>query len=122
MCRDKARVMPGIFVSQKSKQSAFRKFRELNLHKWRKPITEIAKVLNPIIRGLSNYYQKFWDGVLSQVWHQLNIRLLKWVKWEKGLYGKGPNDGSVAYTNKSPDYLSIGDGYIHDAHIVYCDL
>jgi group II intron reverse transcriptase/maturase len=58
-CRDKARVMPGIFVSQKSKQSAFRKFRELELHKWRKPFTELAKVVNPIVRGLSNYYQKF---------------------------------------------------------------
>lgn len=87
-CRDKARVMPGVFISQKSKQSAFRKFRELNLHKWKRPIAELAKVLNPIIRGISNYYQKFWAGVLTHVWHQLNIRLLKWVKWEKGLYGK----------------------------------
>lgn len=87
-CRDKARLMPGIFISQKSKQSAFKKFRELNLHKWRKPITELAKVLNPIVRGLSNYYQKFWDGLMSHIWHQLNQRLLKWVKWEKGLYGR----------------------------------
>lgn len=87
-CRDKARLMPGVFMSPKSKVRALKKFRELNLHKWRKPITELSKVLNPIIRGLSNYYQKFWEGMLSHVWHQLNQRLLKWVKWEKGLYGR----------------------------------
>lgn len=87
-CRDKARLMPGIFISRKSKQSALKKFRDLKLHKWRKPITELAKVLNPIVRGISNYYQKFWDGMLSHVWYQLNNRLLKWVKWEKGLVGK----------------------------------
>lgn len=87
-CRDKDRLMPGIFVSQQSKQGIYKKFRDLQLHKWRKPITELAKVLNPMVRGISNYYQKFWDGMLSYVWYQLNNRLLKWVKWEKGLVGK----------------------------------
>jgi len=84
-CRDKARVMPGVFVSSKSKQSAFKKFRDMKLHNWRKPITVLAGAVNPIIRGLHNYYGKFWKGMMSHVWHQLNIRLLKWVKWEKGL-------------------------------------
>ncbi len=87
-CKDKARLLPGLYVSQKSKTSAYKKFRELAIHKWRKPIREIAKVINPIVRGISNYYEKFWKGMMSYVWHQLNIRLLKWVKWEKGLYGK----------------------------------
>jgi len=76
------------FLTGFSEQSAFNKFRELYIHKWRKPITELAKVLNPKIRGLSNYYQKFWDGMMSHVWHQLNQRILKWVKWEKGLKGR----------------------------------
>ena len=84
-CRDKARVMPGVFVSHKSKQNAFKKFRDMRLHNWRKPIKELAKALNPITRGLYNYYEKFWRGMMSHVWHHLNIRLLKWVKWEKGL-------------------------------------
>jgi len=84
-CRDKARVMPGVFVSHKSKQNAFKKFRDMRLHNWRKPIKELAKALNPITRGLYNYYEKFWRGMMSHVWHHLNIRLLKWVKWEKDL-------------------------------------
>jgi RNA-directed DNA polymerase len=25
---------------------------------------------------------------MGYVWHQLNVRLLKWVKWEKRLYKK----------------------------------
>jgi hypothetical protein len=33
-----------------------------------------------------NYYHKFSDNHMRYVWNQLNARLLKWVKWEKGLY------------------------------------
>jgi len=33
-----------------------------------------------------NYYCKFWSNHTRYVWNQLNMRLLKWVKWEKGLY------------------------------------
>lgn len=49
----------------------------------RKPVEEIAKELNPVIRGITNYYHKFWDGNMRIVWNQLNARLLK---WEKDLY------------------------------------
>ena len=35
-----------------------------------------------------NYYGKFWAAHTHSVWYQLNARLLKWVKWEKGLYKK----------------------------------
>jgi hypothetical protein len=42
--------------------------------------------LNPVIRGLLNYYQKLRGESIREVWNQLNHRLLKWVKWEKGLY------------------------------------
>ncbi len=57
--------MPGLFVSRKSKQSVFKKFRDMKLHNWRKPITELAEALNPITRGLHNYYEKFWKGMMS---------------------------------------------------------
>jgi len=46
----------------------------------------LAKELNPMIRGIINYYHKFENGSMRYVWNQLNARLLKWVKWEKGLY------------------------------------
>lgn len=80
------RFLPGIFVSNSSKKAIRAKFRELEIHKRRVPLRELAQKLNPIIRGLMNYYHKFWLAGMRQVWNGLNHRLLKWVKWEKGLY------------------------------------
>jgi len=64
------------------------KFRELNIHKRRKPLEAIADELRPIIQGIINYYCKFSSNHTREIWNQLNTRLLKWVKWEKGLYKK----------------------------------
>ena len=55
------------------------KFKELNLHKRRKTLEEIAKESNSILRGIINYYDKFWQDDMRDVWNQLNARLLKWV-------------------------------------------
>lgn len=78
--------IPCICVSQQSKSSIMQKFKSLNIHKRRKPLEEIAKAINPMIRGIINYYHYFWDEDMRMVWNNLNARLLKWVKWEKGLY------------------------------------
>lgn len=82
----KRMLLPGTFVSTGSKKAIRAKFRELALHKMRQPIEELARRLNPLVRGLINYYHKFWHGGMRAVWNGLNHRLLKWVKWEKGLY------------------------------------
>jgi group II intron reverse transcriptase/maturase len=82
------KAMPGIFVSQKSKNGIFQKFRKMVLHKRRRPLEELAKMVNPVARGIINYYHKFRQHDMSMVWKQLNARLLKWVKWEKDLYKK----------------------------------
>jgi RNA-directed DNA polymerase len=63
-----------------------RKFREMEIHKRRKPIEALARELNPVIEGIIQYYHKFRFIKMREVWNQLNHRLLKWVKWEKGLY------------------------------------
>lgn len=81
-------LLPGTFISVKSKSSVLAKFRAMEIHKKRKPLEEIAKELKPIIQGVINYYCKFSDGHMHYIWHQLNERLLKWVRWEKGLYKK----------------------------------
>jgi group II intron reverse transcriptase/maturase len=78
--------IPCICVSQKSKTSIMQKFKELNIHKRRKPLEVLAKEINPVIRGIMNYYHHFWKYDMRIVWKQLNTRLLKWVKWEKDLY------------------------------------
>jgi RNA-directed DNA polymerase len=79
-------LMPATFISAKSKKRVLEKFKSMTIHKRRKPLKEVAFILTPVIRGIINYYHKFWDGHMYQVWYQLNQRLLKWVKWEKGLY------------------------------------
>ena len=79
-------LMPSIFISSKSEKSIIAKFKEMQLHKRRISLEELAKDLRPIIRGIINYYGKFSKGHLRFVCNQLNARLLKWVKWEKGFY------------------------------------
>ena len=82
------KLMVSSFMSTKSKTSVLAKFKSFHIHKWRKPIEEIAVKLKPVIQGVMNYYCKFWTAHTYYVWYQLNERLLKWVKWEKGLYKK----------------------------------
>ena len=82
------KVMVSGFMSRKSKTNVLAKLRGFQIHKWRKPIEVIAEKLKPVIQGVINYYGKFWTGHMYQVWYYLNQRLLKWVKWEKGLYKK----------------------------------
>jgi group II intron reverse transcriptase/maturase len=84
--KDSVKTIPSIFVSQKSKNSIIEKFKSLKIHKKRKTIEQVAKEINPIIRGIINYYHKFRKSDMANVWRQLNARLLKWVKWEKDLY------------------------------------
>lgn len=81
-------LMVSSFISRKSKQSVLQKFKSFGIHKCRRPIEEIARKLRPVIRGVMNYYCKFWTSHTHILWYQLNMRLLKWVKWEKGLYRK----------------------------------
>lgn len=85
-CKNGVKAIPGTFVSKKSKSAIHEKFKAMEIHKWRKPIEEISKTLNTVIRGIINYYHKFENGSMRRLWHDLNCRLLKWVKWEKGLY------------------------------------
>ena len=87
-CKDGIRTLPNIFVSQKSKTGITQKFRDMNIHKRRTTLEHIAHAVNPVARGIINYYHKFQRQDMHQVWHQLNVRLLKWVKWEKRLNSK----------------------------------
>ena len=81
--KEKIKAIPGIFVSQKSKNGIMEKFRAMNIHKWRGKLEHIARRINPVIRGIINYYHQFQRNDIRNVWRQLNVRLLKWVKWEK---------------------------------------
>ena len=73
-------------MSKKSVSHVLDKFKRI--HKMRTSIEELAKEFNPVIRGGMQYYCKFWTYHTHDLWHKLNNRLLKWVKWEKGFYKK----------------------------------
>ena len=80
------RILPRAVISRKSMSSVLEKFR--SIHKRRVSVEVLARELNPIISGVINYYCKFWSYHTHYLWQQLNTRLKKWVKWEKGLYKK----------------------------------
>ena len=60
--KGKSEVVPSTFVSTKSKKSILEKLKACEIHKRRKPLTEIDKELNPVIRGMINYFHKYEDG------------------------------------------------------------
>jgi hypothetical protein len=70
-------LLPGTFVSQKSKKAIREKFRELEMHEQSGSIKELAQKLNPLIQGLINYYHRFWQAGMCDAWNGLNQRLLK---------------------------------------------
>jgi group II intron reverse transcriptase/maturase len=86
MVRTKAglKLMTTSVMSRKSMSSALEKFRAMKIHKMRTDIASVSARLSPIIRGIMNYYCKFWNGHTFGLWWRLNDRLIKWVKWEKG--------------------------------------
>ena len=71
-------------MSRKSMSSALEKFRAMKIHKMGTSIESVSTKLSQIIRGIMNYYCKIWSGHTFGLWQQLNDRLIKWVKWEKG--------------------------------------
>lgn len=101
--KEKCKLMPGSFVSIKSRTAILAKFKAMEIHKMRKPLAEIAQRLNPIIRGIDGYFQQLRGEQLRYVWNQLNHRLLKWAKWEKGLYKMGAVRWLKSQYKRQPD-------------------
>ena len=84
--KGKSMLLPSIFISTKSETSIVGKFQKMQIHKKRITIEQLASDLRPIVRGLINYYGKFSTSHLRFIWNNLNNRLMKWVRREKGLY------------------------------------
>ena len=104
--KSEVKTIPSLFVSRKSKTGILAKFRSLQIHKKRKTLEEVAKDLNPVILGIINYYHKFRKSDMREVWWQLNNRLLKWVKWEKGLYKKASSKYLRTKYKERPDLFA----------------
>lgn len=78
-------------------------FRSMELHRWRKPVEELARALNPITRGVINYYCKLWSSHTRRLWMQLNLRLTKWVMWEKGLARRAAQGWLIRKYKETPN-------------------
>jgi len=80
-----AMLLPTSVISTSARKAVLEKFRSQRIHRKRGNIEKLSKQLTPIVRGIMNYYCKFWKAHTYEIWHRLNIRLVKWVRWEKGL-------------------------------------
>ncbi len=57
--------------------------RRWRLHvRTRMSLFEIARLVNPIIRGWINYYSVYQRSSLTPVLRYINLALVKWVKWK----------------------------------------
>lgn len=79
------RLMVSHYMSTKSISAVLSKLNRMRIHRWRKPLDKVAAELRPLIQGVINYYCKFWSSHTHYLWYELNTRLLKWAKWEKGM-------------------------------------
>lgn len=67
-------------ISKSSRKKIVEEINSFRIHRWSScEIEDIAKLLNPKLRGWINYYGKFRKGELLQVFRRLNTRLMKWV-------------------------------------------
>lgn len=68
-------------VSKEALKKMAREIRRLKIHRRTEmSIEEIAKMLNPKLRGWIYYYGKFRLICLKHFLHRLNVRLLKWIR------------------------------------------
>ena len=63
------KLMVTSFISTQSVSKVLDKFNKLKIHKWRKPIEKLSVELKSIIRGVMNYYCKFWSSHTHYLWH-----------------------------------------------------
>ena len=71
MVRTKAglKLMTTSVISNTSKSAVLAKFRSMKIHKMRFSIEGVSSILSPVIRGLMNYYCRFWNGHTFFLWH-----------------------------------------------------
>ena len=90
-------------MSQQAKKAVRDKIKSLALYRYRVSVQDLAKVLNPKLRGWINYYCKFNKWSTSELWVWINLKIAKWLKdsrgfsvkrafkWLRGVYKTQPN-------------------------------
>ena len=79
-------------ISPRSAKKIRRQARSWRLHlRTSQSLEDIARSVNPVIRGWVNYYGAYQRSSLFPVLHHIDYHLVKWVKWKynkKGNYSK----------------------------------
>jgi group II intron reverse transcriptase/maturase len=85
MCKTKQgwRMLYLPYMSRKAKVAVLEKVKALTLHKGKGTIQQMAKMLNPRIRGWMNYYCRWSKWTTTWIWRVINLRLIKWLKWNR---------------------------------------
>ena len=76
-------------ISNKARKAISLKIRGWRVHHHSDiELADIAKAVNPILRGWINYYCKFYKSALYPVFNRFNYTLIRWVKTKyKKLHG-----------------------------------
>lgn len=66
-------------MSSKAKVRVLESIRQMNIKRLKVPIQELAKVINPKVRGWMNYYCKINKWTTTGLWWQLHLRIIRWI-------------------------------------------
>ena len=81
--KDKHGVIFTAFLPAISKQALkrlSRTVRSWRLHKRTgNGAADLARMINPVVRGWVSYYGRFYHSALSQLLHRINTYLLRWI-------------------------------------------
>jgi len=68
-------------VSKQALKRMFQTLRNMNInHSTRLTIHDLAKKLNPVVRGWVSYYAKFYPQILHRALVQIDLRLGRWAR------------------------------------------
>lgn len=74
-------------ISDKAKQAIRQKIKSFAWRKWQSlGIDRIATLINPYLRGIINYYSKFYGSALYTIWRTLDARLVLWIMKKRKTY------------------------------------
>ena len=99
----------GLEMSQGSASRVLAELRRMGIHrKTGFTIEQLAKELNPKLRGWMSYYGKYGGNRFNHVLHRLNTRLMKWVRWRHKLRFRTGKiiDKLLSYYRKNPNLFA----------------
>lgn len=68
-------------ISQSALKEINRKIRSWHLQLQNdKTLEDLARMVNPMLRGWLNYYGRFYPSALRQIWRNVNRYLVRWVR------------------------------------------